>query len=99
MVSIKYFNFEVVFLDTGGFCEATQLFLLVFLLLEADVSQLFTSSLACWATHQRLHFAAAARTLLLLNAKSRSILLKIRQKASKVAKIDIFYMIMFKILF
>jgi hypothetical protein len=42
-----------------------------------------------WATHQRLHFTAAAQTLLLLNAKSRSILQEIRQKASKAAKIDI----------
>ena len=54
---------------------------------------------SCWATHQRLHFTAAAQTLLLLNAKSRSISLKIRRKASKVAKVDIFDMIMFKLLF
>ena len=52
-----------------------------------------------WATHQRLHFTAAAQTLLLLNAKSCSILLEIRRKASKVAKVDIFDMIMLKLLF
>ena len=54
---------------------------------------------SCWATHQRLHFTAAAQTLLLLNAKSCSILLEIRRKASKVAKVDIFDMIMLKLLF